>query len=219
MLDLLVVRHGETDWNREHRWQGQTDVPLNATGQAQAQALARALRDEPAPDDFISSDLQRALATAAPLAQAWGMGLQRDARWREQHFGLWEGLDWPTIRREHAALWPAWAEHAADFALPGGESMRQIHARVMAAVRTLGERHAGQRVAVLTHGGVLDMLWREANGLPLDGLREALIPNTGINRLRWHPDSGRLEILQWADAEHLADAAELAPLPTPSGAR
>lgn len=212
MLELIVIRHAETDWNREHRWQGQTDIPLNATGQAQAQALLNALRAlHPRPTAFISSDLLRARQTAQPLAEAWGLALSADAGWREQHFGQWEGLDLPAIRATQQDLWQAWVEHDADFALPGGgESTRQFHARVMAALQRAAHAHAGQCIAVLTHGGALDMLWRQAQGLSLSGLRQSAIPNTGINRLQW--DGKRLQVLQWAQADHLSGA--LAPLPT-----
>ena len=90
----------------------------------------------------------------------------------------------------------------------------QFHARVMAAVRELAGAHAGARLAVVTHGGVLDMLWRSAHGLSLDGLRACEIPNAGLNRLRWV--DGALKVEVWADATHLAEPAGLsaqAPLP------
>ena len=101
MTSLLVIRHGETDWNRQHRFQGQIDVPLNATGQAQAQRLAARLRDEVI-DVLVCSDLQRAMATAEPLAHQRGLALQTQPLWREQGFGVLEGLDVATIRSRHA---------------------------------------------------------------------------------------------------------------------
>ena len=206
MTELIVIRHGETDWNRQHRFQGQIDVPLNAVGLAQADRLARRLTDEPI-DVLVCSDLQRARRTAQPLALQLGLVPEIAPLWREQHFGVLEGLDVPTIRSRHAALWNRWVRHEADYALPqGGESNVAFHARVMQALQALLAAHAGRRVLVLTHGGVLDMLWRSALGLPLHGPRECDIPNTGINRLRW-TGSG-LQILAWADAEHLAGLPE-----------
>jgi probable phosphoglycerate mutase len=203
LTELLFIRHGETDWNRQQRFQGQIDVPLNATGQAQAQRLAARLAGDPH-DALISSDLQRARETAAPLALAWGTVPLAVPGLREQSFGVLEGLDVPTIQTRHPALWQQWLEHRADFALPGGESLRQFHARVLASVRELADAAAGRRLAVVTHGGVLDMLWRSAHGLPLDGLRECAIPNTGLNRLRWA--DGTLQVERWADDAHLAAA-------------
>jgi probable phosphoglycerate mutase len=201
MTELIVIRHGETDWNRQHRFQGQIDVPLNDIGLAQAQRLGQRLASEPI-DVLVCSDLQRARSTAQPLAQARAIAPELQPLWREQGFGLLEGLDVPTIRSRHADLWARWTRHEADYALPGGESNAAFHARVMQALAALVAAHAGRRLAVVTHGGVLDMLWREANGLPLHGPRECDIPNTGINRLRWQ--GGRLQIVQWADADHLA---------------
>jgi probable phosphoglycerate mutase len=201
VTELLFIRHGETDWNREQRFQGQIDVPLNAMGLAQAQRLGVRLAADPH-HALFSSDLGRARETAAPLAAAWKLAPLTMPGLREQSFGVLEGLDVPTIKAQHAGLWLQWLEHRADFALPGGESLRQFHSRVMTAVRELAAAAPGQRVAVVTHGGVLDMLWRTAHGLPLDGLRACEIPNTGLNRLRWAGDT--LQIEQWADDSHLA---------------
>jgi len=206
MTTLIVIRHGETDWNRQHRFQGQIDVPLNGLGLEQARRLGQRLAAEPV-DLMIVSDLQRARQTAQAVADAHGavLAIQPliEPLWREQGFGILEGLDVPTIKQRHAGLWAQWLRHDADYALPlGGESNTAFHARVMQALQALLAQHAGRRLAVVTHGGVLDMLWRSAMGLPLGGPRECEIPNTGINRLHWA--DGRLHIDQWADDAHLA---------------
>jgi 2,3-bisphosphoglycerate-dependent phosphoglycerate mutase len=202
--ELVFIRHGETDWNRQQRFQGQIDVPLNALGHAQAARLGARLAAHK-PDAFFSSDLLRTRETSAPLAAAWQMQPQLAQGLREQHFGIFEGLDVPTIKAQHAALWQAWLEHDASFALPQGESLQQFHRRVIDTVRELAQGQAGRKLTLVTHGGVLDMLWRTAHGLPLSGLRDCEIPNTGINVLRWRGGSkdGTLEVASWADAEHL----------------
>lgn len=212
MTELIVIRHGETDWNREQRFQGQIDVPLNATGHLQAQRLAQALAGERF-DALLSSDLQRARQTVQPLEQALARSALPQAGWREQSFGLLEGLDVPTIKSRHPELWAHWLRHDADYALPEGESVRQFHARVLAALRALAQEHEGRRLLVVTHGGVLDMLWRTAHGLSLSGPRECAIPNTGINRLRWR--GGKLDILHWADDAHLSGLPEQPPTAPP----
>lgn len=221
--ELLLIRHGETDHNREGRFQGQMDVPLNATGRAQAERLAQRLQGEPL-DVLVSSDLSRARATAEPLLLrrsgrgACGAGgadresrpstsdrrleLATDAAWREQAFGVLEGLVVGEARVSHPEAFAAWWAHTPDLAPPGGESPAAFHARVVVALHALVQAHPGARVAVFTHGGVLDMVWRTVQGRPLSGPRDCAIPNTGINRLRWV--NGRLELLQWADAAHLA---------------
>jgi 2,3-bisphosphoglycerate-dependent phosphoglycerate mutase len=212
MTELIVIRHGETDWNRQQRFQGQIDVPLNAAGRAQAERLARRLAHEPF-DAVVASELQRARETAE--AAAAGRAIAADPLWREQAFGILEGLDAPTIVAHHPELWTQWLRHDADYTPPGGESVRTFHDRVLQALRQVVRRHSG-RVAVFSHGGVLDMLWRASQRLSLHGPRVCAIPNTGINRLRWH--DGALEILEWADAAHLEGLPEQ-PGTVPLGAR
>jgi probable phosphoglycerate mutase len=206
MTELLFIRHGETDFNRQWRFQGHVDTPLNDTGQAQSERLAARLADEPI-DLLVTSDLQRTRQTAAPLIRQRGLAAASDSGWREQCFGVLEGLEVATIRDHHPDLWAAWSSHDADLAPPGGESYRQFHARVLLALQALVQAHAGRRIVVITHGGVLDMLWRTAHGLALSGARVCEIPNTGINRLRWQ--DGRLHIVQWGDAAHLAEVQDL----------
>ena len=205
MTDLIFIRHGETDWNRQQRSHGQIDVDLNATGCAQAERLAARPATERA-DVLISSDLGRAQQTAAPLARAWAMPVLTLPGLCEQGFGILEGLEVPTIQAQHAALWQQWLAHRADVCLPGGKSLREFLESVLLVVRDIARTHAGRRVAVVAHGGVLDMLWRTAGGLSLDGFRECTIPNAGINRLRWQ--DGGLHVEQWGDDPHLADLPE-----------
>jgi probable phosphoglycerate mutase len=208
MTELVVIRHGETDWNRQQRF----DVPLNAVGQLQAQRLAEALADERF-DVLVSSDLQRARQTALPLERAHARQALAQRGLREQSFGVLEGLDVPTIKALHPALWALWLRHEADHALPEGESVRQFHTRVLATVRELAQEHAGKTLLLVTHGGVLDMLWRTAHGHSLSGPRVCAIPNTGINRLRWR--GGTLDIMRWGDDAHLAGLPEQPPTAPP----
>ena len=212
MTDFLFIRHGETPWNREHRFQGQADPPLTDWGRQQAARLGARLAGERV-DALISSDLLRARQTAEPLAQAWKMTPVLRPRLREQAFGDLEGLAVPTIQARYPELWTRWLEQRGDFALPGGgESLRSFHARVLADVQELAGLYPGRVLAVVTHGGVLDMLWRSVHGLPLDGLRQCEIPNTGINRLRWVGDG--LQLVGWADAAHLDGLVEPLPVTT-----
>ena len=206
MTDLILIRHGETDWNRELRFQGQTDVPLNAIGHTQAQRLAQRLAAEPV-QHLVSSDLLRARQTAEPVhaqrLQPLPLAPELEAGLREQHFGVVEGMRVADIQAQYAHDWAQWVRFDADYAFAGGESTRQFHARVTAAVRALARRHPQQTLVVVTHGGVLDMLYRTALGLPLSGPRQSQIPNAGLNRVRLQGDA--IEIVAWADTQHLAD--------------
>ncbi|MBK9238544.1 MAG: histidine phosphatase family protein [Rhodoferax sp.] len=206
MTELVLIRHGETDWNRQLRFQGQVDVPLNAVGMEQARRLGERLAGETL-DGLVCSDLTRARQTAGPIhasnAQLSLADVVLDAALREQHFGVLEGLSVPDVQARQPEIWAQWREFAADFAPEGGESTRQFHSRVMAALRELAKARPVQTVLVVTHGGVLDMVYRTALGLPLSGPRQSEIPNAGLNRVRIAGET--VEIVSWADTQHLAD--------------
>jgi probable phosphoglycerate mutase len=199
---ILAVRHGETAWNRESRIQGHTDIALNEHGRWQATRLAQALRDEPIAACY-ASDLSRARATAQAVANALGQSVATHTGLRERCFGQFEGQTWAELE----AAWPtetqAWRKRLPDFAPPGGESLRQLQARVVAAVGELAARHAGEQVLMVVHGGVLDMLYREATRLDLQAPRSWELPNTAINRLLWSPEG--LGLVGWADTIHLQE--------------
>jgi 2,3-bisphosphoglycerate-dependent phosphoglycerate mutase len=210
--EIILIRHGETDWNRELRFQGHIDVPLNDIGHEQARRLGLRLAGEPV-QHLISSDLMRAQQTAAPAAQQLELEVITSAALREQHFGIVEGMRADEIQSLHPRAWEDWLQFREDHAMPEGESARQFHARIIEALGGIATAHAGQKVLVVTHGGVLDMVWRTARGLGLNGPRQSEIPNAGFNRIRLAdaaaPD--RIEIVDWADTRHLAD---LPPQPT-----
>ncbi|MES2188421.1 MAG: histidine phosphatase family protein [Pseudomonadota bacterium] len=201
MTDLILIRHGETDWNRALRFQGQTDVPLNTVGLAQAERIAARLGAE-AVDRIVSSDLDRAMRTALPAAALLGLPVVAEPGLREQCFGYAEGRTGAEIRADRPEAWLQWLAFHADGAFPGGESTREFHDRTVGAVRRLAAAHAGENLLLFTHGGVLDMVFRAARALSLDGPRLAEIPNAGFNRIRVAAD-GAIEIVVWADTAHL----------------
>jgi probable phosphoglycerate mutase len=206
MTELILIRHGETDWNRELRFQGQVDVPLNAVGHEQARRLGLRLATETL-HELVCSDLMRTQQTALPIRQNHLQLSQSsaalDAALREQNFGVIDGMRVDDIKAQHADAWAQWIRFDADYAFTGGESTRQFHARVLAAVRALARQHEHKTLVVVTHGGVLDMIYRTALALPLSGPRQSEIPNAGLNRVRIQGEA--IEILDWADARHLAD--------------
>jgi probable phosphoglycerate mutase len=218
MIDLWLVRHGETDWNRALRFQGHLDAPLNALGLQQAQRLADHWATQP-PRPMVCSDLLRTRQTAHPLSTHWQTLAEPESLWREQDFGVIDGLTFDEVRERHPDVVAGWRRHDPDFAPEGGESRRQFHARVLRAVQHLVERCREQgwsSAVVVSHGGVLDMVYRSATGQPLAGPRECEIPNAGLNRVR--TDGLRFEILDWAFQDHLKGlpAAAVYPAATPT---
>lgn len=197
---LIVIRHGETAWNRERRLQGQLDIPLNDTGRAQANAVAQALANEPV-DALYSSDLARTMATATPLAQALGLEIVPDARLRERCYGDLQSMTYAEVAEKRPEDFARWQARVPDYAPPGGESLREFHERSVETVLELARRHPGGRVVLVSHGGVLDCLYRDATDMTLEAPRQHELLNAGINRLRC--DTQRLTLLQWADVTHL----------------
>jgi 2,3-bisphosphoglycerate-dependent phosphoglycerate mutase len=206
VTELILIRHGETDWNRELRFQGHIDVPLNDMGHEQARRLGLRLARETV-QHLVSSDLMRAQQTAAPAAQQLGLPVVTTVTLREQHFGVVEGLRADEIQVQHPRAWEEWLEFREEHAMPEGESARDFHARIVAALGAIAAAHAGERVLVVTHGGVLDMVWRTAQGLSLSGPRRSEIPNAGFNRIRIADAAtpSHIDILEWADTRHLDD--------------
>ncbi len=200
MTELVVIRHGETDLNRASSFQGQIDVELNEFGLSQAEQLARRLANEPF-DAVYTSDLIRTRQTALPLATRLSLPINPLLGLREQHFGELEGKTLSSVKEELPELWETWLLFRADFAVPGGESVRAFSARVLSTVFELARKHQGERLLVVAHGGVLDMLYRHAKGFPLDGPRICAIPNTGVNRLSIDEETIRIQV--WGDDAHL----------------
>jgi broad specificity phosphatase PhoE len=154
MTTLLLARHGETDWNRELRIQGSSDIELNELGRKQAHALAEELEHVEL-DAIYASDLSRARATADAVAASHGLEVHLDPRLRERSFGSWEGLT-----REDIAERP---EKQHD-----GESNDEVRERVLAAVQEIAAAHPGEQVLVVSHGGALNALWHHALGVHVE---------------------------------------------------
>lgn len=197
---ILAIRHGETAWNKATRIQGHIDIALNEAGLRQAAALVPALHDESI-TTIYTSDLSRAQATAAPLAQAKGLVVCSEAALRERHFGVWEGQTYADIAIQHPAEYGRWRDREPDFAVEGAENLRLFEARITGIFTALARRHAGQTIAVFTHGGCLDIVYRLANDVALTAPRTWSISNAVVNRLLF--DGQRFHCEVWGQSDHL----------------
>jgi probable phosphoglycerate mutase len=201
---IVAVRHGETAWNVDQRIQGQLDIGLNEAGREQARRLARALEGEGL-QAVYASDLARAHDTARAVAEHAKVPLHADAGLRERGFGIFEGLTWAEIKRDHYEASRRWRARDAGFGPEGGEALGDFVARAVEAVAAIARRHRGQHIAVVTHGGVLDALYRAASRIAVDAPRTWPLGNASINRLL-HGESG-FTLVGWDDTFHLDDPA------------
>jgi 2,3-bisphosphoglycerate-dependent phosphoglycerate mutase len=197
---VLLVRHGETDWNRDARIQGHTDIPLNATGRWQAERVAEAVRDDGL-HAIYSSDLLRAAQTADAIADATGLTVRHERGLRERSFGAFEGHRFVDIEQSHPGEASRWKRRDPTFEPPGGESLNGLSGRVVETAVRLSRHHAGQSIALVSHGGVLDILYREATRIDLQAPRSWLLANASVNRLL-HSEEGFV-LLLWGDTSHL----------------
>ncbi len=201
---IIAIRHGETAWNLDTRIQGHLDIPLSAVGHRQAARLAAALSDEPLAAIY-ASDLTRARQTAQYLGQAQGVAVTPVPALRERGFGDFEGKTFSEIE----ALLPEqslrWRRRDPDFAPAGGESLLTLRSRVVAAAERLAAQHPGELIALIGHGGVMDVLYRAATRLDIQAPRTWALGNAAINRLLWTPEG--FALVGWADTQHLDDAS------------
>ena len=198
---IIAIRHGETDWNVGGRIQGHTDIALNARGEWQARQVAQALADEPLAAIY-SSDLRRAWATAQAIAALSHAPLAAEPALRERAFGIFEGQRFVDIETSHPTDATRWRQRDPGYTPPEGESLQVLQQRASSAVNQLAALHAGQQIALVTHGGLLDTLYRLATRQPLQAPRTWELGNAAINRLLWTPDTG-LTLVGWADTHHL----------------
>lgn len=183
--EIYLIRHGETTWNAEGRWQGQKDSPLNENGTAQAQALGERLATVEF-DQIYASDLTRAYNTAQHVAAHHNMDVIADERLRERKGGVVEGLTMselaekhPEVAQELRGKWlPAYAP-------PGGENLIQLQERGMAGLTDLAQKHAGNRIAVVSHGATMRAILQHIMNIPIEHSFPMMIANTSLHVLRY----------------------------------
>ena len=201
LTHIVLVRHGETTWNQARRVQGTLDSPLSALGHLQAEAMAQVLAAEPL-SFLYSSDLGRTQDTAAALARLTGLSVQLDARLRERCYGDLQAKTWPEIEIEFPEAYRRLNSRDPEFFPPQGESAIVFRERVLAAVTEIAAQHVGERGVIVTHGGVVGMMYRYTLDIALSAERDYALLNASINRFkvvqgRWYLDT-------WGDVSHLS---------------
>lgn len=197
---IILIRHGETDWNAAGRLQGHSDTPLNALGRVQAQQVARRLANEPV-RGLYASDLARSVETAAIIGHAVGLTVVTSPRLRERQYGAWEGLTSAEIQARYPAQFDQWRARSVDFAPPDGETRTQLLARALAELQAISQRHPGELVIVVTHGGLCYVLLIHILGNVNSDGREFTFGNASMHTLEVSGD--RWSVIALNETEHL----------------
>lgn len=199
---VIIVRHGQTEWNIANVRQGHLDSELTDIGIAQAKALAQRLLSERF-SALYSSDLGRAVQTAQIIADVTGHEVITEARLRERHLGIFQGLNSDEMKEKYPEEYNLHRTLGPDYVIPGGESVRQQVARNIAYLNEIGAKHAGETIVVITHGGVLSGLFRHTFSIPFEAPRRFEFTNAGLNVFIYEQGSWFLQT--WGDLGHLAN--------------
>lgn len=183
--EIILIRHGETEWNSQLRMQGHSNSALSAVGRGQIQALGEWMKNVSF-EHIYSSDSLRARQTAEAITQYSGDTLQFDQRIREKNLGVFEGLTSIEARERHPEIYRLFKTGGANYVIDEGESTQQVLVRALEFIEEIRLRHPEQRVVMVTHGGVVRVLMKHTLGLSLDAPTSFLIKNTGIFRLVWN---------------------------------
>ena len=186
-LRLLLLRHVETDWNRQRRYQGWRDTPLSEAGRLQAEAVGRLLAGSRLASVW-SSPLQRARDTAVAIAAPHGLEVQTDDAFKEMRFGSWEGLTVEEVQARFPEPARAWSETPQLASWAGAETLVEVRARVVAGLAELRGAYSGQTVCLVAHGISSRILVLEALGLGLDRLWSLQLSSSGISELEFRDD-------------------------------
>lgn len=203
-MRMLLLRHAETEWNRERRFQGWRDSPLSPTGREQAESAARLLAASPLAAVW-SSPLPRARETAALIAAPHRLTVREADAFKEMAFGEWEGLTRDEVRERFPDAHRAWAQTPHDAAWPGAETLNEVRARALGGLDELRTAHQGQTICLVSHGITCRILILEALGLGLDRLWALGLSSTGISELEFRDDWTALHRMN--SLIHLADGA------------
>jgi probable phosphoglycerate mutase len=200
MTEILLIRHGETLWNQEHRMQGQHDSPLTPLGLQQARQLAIRLKGV-AFTALYSSDLGRAHQTARCIADVTGHEVVTDVSLRERSFGIFEGLTNREIEARYPEEYAHFAAREPHFVMERGESANQFRNRCVGGLEKIAQRHPQQMIAVVSHGLVLDAVFRTATDMALEVPRGFPLLNCSVNTFRY---ASGWTVVSVGDVTHLA---------------
>ena len=201
MTEIIIIRHGETEWNKTGRFQGHSDVPLSAEGRAQAAALGRNLALDHV-DAIYASDLTRAMETAAPLAKRFGFEVISDPLLRELNFGAWEGRHFDDVNAENPNAMKNFYTDPEQADIPESEPFPEFQRRVAGRVREIVAQERGKRIVVVSHGASIRILLADILAMPIRSIWHISQLNTAVNKIRFEDDGFAIVTLM-NDTSHL----------------
>ena len=202
MTEIIIIRHGEPEWNITGRFQGHSDIPLSAAGHEQAELLGKNIALDGI-DKIYASDLIRAVETAQPLAARFGLPVEKDAALRELNFGTWEGRYFSEINEETPDLMKQFYRDPESIDIPGIENFQEFRRRVAGRVREIAAQNKGRRIVLISHGASIRILFADILSMPVRAIWHVSQFNTAVNRIRFE-DDGFAAITLMNDTAHLS---------------
>jgi len=204
MTRIIMIRHGETEWNQLGIYQGQLNSNLTENGRNQAIAIAQRLQNHKF-DCLYSSDLGRAQETAQPVSKACNLPLQLEKGLRERNYGIFEGLEKNRVADVHSEAYISHKTNDPHYDIPNGESMFQFQKRVWICIETLAKKHEGKSIIIVTHGGTIAAIVYKILSMDLSTKRPFSTLNTSYNEIYQSGDRWLLKVL--GDTSHLFNTA------------
>ncbi len=201
-LKIFLIRHGESEWNRAHRYTGQRDAPLSELGREQARRLARRLVSEPL-GAIYASPLRRAFETAHAIAESKSLPVTIDADLAEIHHGLWEGLTAREVEEKFPSEYGRWRAAPHTVVMPEGESLAEVARRAGASFERILTTSHGAPVAICSHDAVLRVLVLSALGLPLENFWAWRFENASLTVLESIFDQSQFRLTVMNETDHL----------------
>ena len=199
---ISLIRHGETEWNRVGNQEGQLNSPLSERGMVQAKAIAKSLEKEISNYDVLySSDLGRAVQTAKTISELLGLEINPDVRSRERNLGILQGLTIERFREEKNEEYEQFRSRDPDYIIPDGESIRERHERAVSCLFDIADKHKGQKIIIVAHGGILDSIFRKVFDIELIAKRKFSLLNSSINTFTVL--KGKWRLTSWGNVSHL----------------
>lgn len=201
MTKVILVRHGQTQWNLDMKYQGHCDIELTQKGIEQAMLAAQRLASEDV-SAVYASDLSRALKTAQCIGEKHDLPVTAIPELREINFGEWEGLTFESINSKTKDSRSKLFTHPDEIVIPGGETFREVKERAMNAITKLVAQHPDQTIVVVSHGATIRTILCAVLNIHLNYLWKVKQDNTAINMLEYHDENIMVSLIN--DVHHLS---------------